>query len=73
MCYYLCSKLPTTILCKYQIGLKVESQLRNVVTDGTSVLTKALFYIFFHPSSLGLAEALDVVLVLNVSGTVATT
>jgi len=43
-----------------------------VETDGTSVLMKALFYIFL-PSLQGLAEALDVVLVLTVSGTVAKT
>jgi hypothetical protein len=40
-----------------------------VETDGTSVLMKALFYIFL-PSLLGLAEALDVVLVITVSGIV---
>jgi len=41
-----------------------------VETDGTSVLMKALFYIFLS-SLLGLAEALDIVLVLTVSRTVA--
>jgi len=43
-----------------------------VETGGISVIMKALFYIFL-PSLLGLAEALDVVLVFTVSGTVAKT
>jgi hypothetical protein len=42
----------------------------QVENDGTSVLIKALFYIFLL-SLLGLGEPVDVVLVHTVSGTIA--
>jgi len=65
-------QIPYSILCKYQIGLKVKAQFCKR-GNWWNFYTNEGFVLYFFPSLLGLAEALYVVLVFTVSGTVAKT